>query len=49
MINSNSLGIEVTLEQAATRLLQDWLGHRDIRHTAWYSRTSARRFDGVWE
>jgi type 1 fimbriae regulatory protein FimB len=32
-----------------TRLLQDWLGHRDIRHTAWYSRTSATRFDGLWE
>ena len=31
-----------------TRLLQDWLGHRDIRHTAWYSRTAARRFEGVW-
>ncbi len=32
-----------------TRLIQDWLGHRDIRHTAWYSRTSTKRFDGVWE
>lgn len=32
-----------------TRLMQDWLGHRDIRHTAWYSRTSAKRFDGIWE
>lgn len=31
-----------------TRLMQDWLGHRDIRHTAWYSRTSARRFEGLW-
>lgn len=31
-----------------TRLMQDWLGHRDIRHTAWYSRTSAKRFDKVW-
>ena len=31
------------------RLLQDWLGHRDIRHTAWYSRTSSTRFDGFWE
>lgn len=29
------------------RLMQDWLGHLDIRHTAWYSRTSAKRFDGV--
>ena len=28
-----------------TRLLQDWLGHRDIRYTAWYSRTSASRFE----
>lgn len=32
-----------------TRLLQDWLGHRDIRHTSWYSRTSASRFEGVWK
>lgn len=31
-----------------TRLMQDWLGHRDIRHTAWYSRTSAKRFEGIW-
>lgn len=31
-----------------TRLMQDWLGHRDIRHTSWYSRTSAKRFDTVW-
>lgn len=31
-----------------TRLMQDWLGHRDIRHTAWYSRTSAKRFEGLW-
>lgn len=31
-----------------TRLLQDWLGHRDIRHTAWYTRTSSKRFESVW-
>jgi integrase len=31
-----------------TRLLQDWLGHRDIRHTALYSRTSSKRFEGLW-
>lgn len=31
-----------------TRLLQDWLGHRDIRHTAHYTRTSSKRFEGVW-
>jgi integrase len=32
-----------------TRLLQDWLGHRDIRHTALYSRTSSKRFEGLWK
>lgn len=32
-----------------TRLLQDWLGHRDIRHTAWYTRTSSKRFERVWQ
>jgi site-specific recombinase XerD len=31
-----------------TRLLQDWLGHRDIRHTALYSRTDSKRFEGLW-
>lgn len=31
-----------------TRLLQDWLGHRDIRHTAWYTRTASKRFETVW-
>lgn len=31
-----------------TRLLQDWLGHRDIRHTAHYSRTASKRFEGLW-
>jgi site-specific recombinase XerD len=31
-----------------TRLLQDWLGHRDIRHTAWYTRTSSKRFETIW-
>lgn len=32
-----------------TRLMQDWLGHRDIRNTAKYCRPSAKRFNGVWE
>ena len=30
------------------RLIQDWLGHRDPRHTAHYTRTAATRFDGLW-
>jgi len=31
------------------RLIQDYLGHRDPRHTAHYTRTAAVRFDGLWE
>lgn len=30
------------------RLIQDYLGHRDPRHTARYTRTSATRFAGLW-
>lgn len=30
------------------RLIQDYLGHRDPRHTAHYTRTAACRFDGLW-
>lgn len=30
------------------RLIQDYLGHRDIRHTEAYTRTSATRFQGLW-
>lgn len=30
------------------RLLQDFMGHRDPRHTARYTRTASRRFEGMW-
>ena len=30
------------------RLIQDYLGHRDPRHTAHYTRTAAGRFEGLW-
>ena len=30
------------------RLIQDYLGHRDPRHTVHYTRTAARRFEGLW-
>jgi type 1 fimbriae regulatory protein FimB len=30
-------------------LIQDWLGHRDPKHTSRYTRVAARRFEGVWE
>jgi type 1 fimbriae regulatory protein FimB len=31
-----------------TRLIQDYLGHRNIRHTQVYTRTAAVRFEGLW-
>jgi type 1 fimbriae regulatory protein FimB/type 1 fimbriae regulatory protein FimE len=30
------------------RVIQDYLGHRDPRHTARYTRTAAARFEGLW-
>ena len=30
------------------RLIQDYLGHRDPKHTVHYTRTAGRRFDGLW-
>ena len=30
------------------RLIQDYLGHRDPRHTVHYTRTAGVRFEGLW-
>lgn len=32
-----------------TRLIQDFLGHRDIRNTVIYTATAAHRFEGIWD
>jgi type 1 fimbriae regulatory protein FimB len=29
-------------------LIQDYLGHRDLRHTVHYTRTAGRHFEGLW-
>lgn len=31
-----------------TRLIQDYLGHKNITHTVKYTRTAASRFEGLW-
>ncbi len=31
-----------------TRLIQDYLGHKNIFHTTKYTRTAAVRFEGLW-
>jgi type 1 fimbriae regulatory protein FimB len=30
------------------RLIQEYLGHRDPRHTVHYTRTARLRFEGLW-
>jgi type 1 fimbriae regulatory protein FimB len=30
------------------RTIQDYLGHRDPKHTAHYTRTASHRFEGLW-
>ncbi|HCM6134560.1 TPA: tyrosine-type recombinase/integrase [Klebsiella aerogenes] len=32
-----------------TRLIQDYLGHRNNRHTVWYTASNAGRFYGIWD
>ena len=34
--------------EAVLRLIQDYLDHRDPRHTVRYTRTAGRRFEGLW-
>jgi type 1 fimbriae regulatory protein FimB len=42
-------GFHLANEGYDTRLIQDYLGHRDPRHTARYTRTAGRRFEGLWK
>lgn len=32
-----------------TRLIQDYLGHKNIRHTVHYTASNAERFGGIWQ
>ena len=45
----HSCGFALANRGCDLRLIQDYLGHRDPRHTAHYTRTAAVRFDGLWE
>ena len=44
----HSCGFALSNRGYDLRLIQDYLGHRDPRHTAHYTRTAASRFDGWW-
>ena len=44
----HSTGFALANRGHDTRLIQDLLGHRNIRHTQLYTRTAAVRFEGLW-
>jgi integrase len=44
----HSCGFALANRGVEQRVLQDWLGHRDPKHTSYYTRIAARRFDGLW-
>nr|WP_281353028.1 tyrosine-type recombinase/integrase [Mesorhizobium camelthorni] len=44
----HSCGFSLANRGHDLRLIQDYLGHRDPKHTAHYTRVAARRLDGLW-
>ena len=44
----HSCGFALANKGCDTRLIQDYLGHRNIRHTQLYTRAAAVRFEGLW-
>ena len=44
----HSTGYYLANRNHDTRLVQDYLGHRNIAHTVRYTRTAASRFEGLW-
>jgi type 1 fimbriae regulatory protein FimB/type 1 fimbriae regulatory protein FimE len=45
----HSTGYYLSDHGADLRVIQDFLGHREIRHTMRYVALSPRRFDGLWD
>ena len=45
----HSCGYYLANEGYDMRLIQDYLGHRDPKHTAHYTRVAAHRFEGLWK
>jgi type 1 fimbriae regulatory protein FimB len=44
----HSCGFSLANRGYDLRLIQDYLGHRDPKHTVHYTRVSAGRFEGLW-
>lgn len=45
----HACGYELAERGTDTRLIQDYLGHRNIRHTVRYTASNAARFAGLWD
>lgn len=44
----HSCGYALANKGKDTRLIQDFLGHKEIKNTEIYTRTAATRFEGLW-
>jgi integrase len=44
----HSCGYALANKGYDTRLIQDYLGHKNVQHTVRYTRTAAARFEGLW-
>lgn len=45
----HSTGFTLANKGYDTRILQDFLGHKNIQHTVRYTATAAARFEGLWD
>jgi type 1 fimbriae regulatory protein FimB len=44
----HACGYALADQRADTRLIQDYLGHRNIQHTVQYTATNPARFERLW-
>jgi type 1 fimbriae regulatory protein FimB len=44
----HSCGFYLANQGYDLRLIQDYLGHRDPKHTVCYTRIASSRFEGLW-
>ena len=45
----HACGFALADQGADTRLIQDYLGHRNIQHTVRYTATNPARFERLWQ
>jgi integrase len=45
----HACGHALAMKGRDTRLIQDWLGHRNIQHTSHYTDGVSARFCGIWD